>query len=99
MFELNQEVKYESLFNGTLGGQKIIKKRLNENMIKHEQFTSAQDMSPLSHHCTGLLIKDIIIIKLSSKWRRVKVFQNRQSSTNLTLEGCEIQRHICCLAL
>ena len=46
-FELNQgidhEVKYDSLFNGTLSDQKIIINILNENMIKHEKFTSAQD--------------------------------------------------------
>ena len=52
-FELNQgidhEVQYDSLFNGTLSEQKIIINILNENMIKHEKFISAQDKYPLSN--------------------------------------------------
>ena len=52
-FQLNEgidrEVQFQSLFNGTLSEQKIIIKILEENMIKHEKFTSAQDKSPLSH--------------------------------------------------
>ena len=38
----NQD-KYEQIFNGTITEQKQILDILEQNMMKHEQFTSAQD--------------------------------------------------------
>ena len=47
--KIDCDVEFESLFNGTVSEQKIIIKILEENLIKHDKFTSAQDKSPLSH--------------------------------------------------